>query len=164
MTTPLTLPTIREARAIDMPDIASMFGQLYADVSEMGGVQASRDTQALRLETALHGYLDKTIYSVCLVAGSPAQAFTLWAVTEESHPTLGCVAEALATYVRPGWRKLGLASRLYRVALGQLAHMGVTTLVALTETANQGGQALLKRQGFEPAQVIYTRRLDPDGE
>lgn len=155
----LTPPAVRVATRGDGPAIATMFAQMYRDVRGLDGVQASYETQALRLECTLGAYFDGTLDAVCLVAGRPAQAFTLWAVTERDHPELGCVAEAMATYVASGWRKLGLASALYRDALEALRTRGVTTLVALTETVNQPGHALLTRQGFKPAQVIYTRSL-----
>ncbi len=153
-------PALRAATLTDKPALMAMWRDLYEAVRVQGGVQARFDLQRQRIELALDEVLLQRVRGVCLVVGRPADAFTLWAVTDsDPHPTLGLFAEALATYVSPPLRRQGVASMLYAEACARLHAMGVHSLVALTEATNEPMRAMLGAQGFTPAQIVYTASL-----
>jgi ribosomal protein S18 acetylase RimI-like enzyme len=156
---------LREATLTDRSGVLACLSDLYYAVESAGGIQAPLERQRERLTDAFDAVTHLKVPGTCLVVGRPVQAFTLWAVTDpDPHPHLGLCAEALATYVAPTLRGQGIASMLYREARARLLASGVHTLVALTEQTNTAGQALLKSQGFTPAQIVYTAPLSPDEE
>lgn len=153
---------VRDANVNDRDDVLACWRDLYNSVAADGGVQASPAAQQDRLLSAFDAVLGRRLDGVCLVVGNPVQAFTMWAVTDlHEHPTLGRYAEGLATYVAPALRGKGVASTLWSTANARLRALGVVSLVGLTEATNKPMQALLKSQGFVPAQIVYTAPLGP---
>jgi GNAT superfamily N-acetyltransferase len=133
------------------PDDASVLAELIA---EFNGPQGDSSETAARL-AACDGL------EVALIAWSAGEAsgFACLRVT----PAIGSnVAHTLLTelYVRPQFRRHGVASALIHRAESLAREQGATELLLFTGRQNMQAQAFYERLGFESRYVTYQKPLD----
>ena len=113
------------------------------------------------------------IYSVNPTYGSVMVAFSdhvpvgicMWGkfVPEpEIKTTLGLVANAWGTYVRPSYRGLKISQYLREASAKHLRHLGVESLIGSVNSGNDAAEASARNFGFTPMQKVVVLNLkDP---
>ena len=124
------------------------------------------DEQQLRLETsALVGRPDRAI---ALLVREHALAVGFAEATLRHDYVNGCATSPVGflegIYVRPAWRRRGVARRLCDAIAAWAAGLGCSELASDTEIDNRASQAMHRALGFEQMErvVCFRRRLPRD--
>jgi ribosomal protein S18 acetylase RimI-like enzyme len=149
--------TVRKAEPADVPALAHHRVAMFRDM----GALASRNEAALEQATAsyLRTALPQGEYLAWVAEDSSAPPATIGGVGVQLRPILprprpdaddlelGPEAIVLSLYVRPAWRRRGVAGALMRVALEELAARGIRRIVL---HASEHGRRLYEGLGFVP--------------
>lgn len=122
---------------------------------------ASRGGEIPHTDEAINAIVGAVSRGVCLIAGTPAVAWTAAIDCEMPWPTIyGKTAIGLGTYVEPGHRRQGIAKSLRLSLQEKLTDMGYDTLIGSVHTDNKAGmKSLVEDIGFTPYQILGYRRL-----
>lgn len=122
---------------------------------------AGRGGEIPHTNEAVDAIVEAVSRGVCLVAGTPAVAWTAAIDCEMPWPTIyGKTAIGLGTYVAPEHRRKGTAKSLRLALQEKLTDMGYDTLIGSVHTDNKAGrESLVGEIGFTPYQILGYRRL-----
>lgn len=135
-------------------DIHTLVDDYVREVASWGG-------EIPHTNEAVHAIVEAVSRGVCLVAGSPAVAWTAATDCTMPWPTIyGKTAIGLGTYVAPEHRRKGIAKSLRLALQEKLTDMGYDTLIGSVHTNNTSGrESLVEEIGFTPYQILGYRRL-----
>lgn len=122
---------------------------------------AGRGGEIPHTDEAINAIVEAMSRGVCLVAGTPAVAWTAAIDCTMPWPTIyGKMAIGLGTYVAPEHRRQGIAKSLRLALQEKLTDMGYDTLIGSVHTDNKAGrESLVEEIGFTPYQTLGYRRL-----
>ena len=152
---------IRHATVEDADPIRSMLAEYYKGERELGGHYQVGEPLLAQAMSLAGSILSRAVPGAVLMAEEGEEPIGLgafWCEEKQGHD-FSRVAVPWLTYVRPEHRRKGVGSELLAYREKTARALGCVAIRSTVLLGNAAGMELLKRAGYNPAEVVFEKRL-----